>query len=165
MKLFKNQIEKGPLTLSPEQQSKLYNELYNELNNVKEYNSLEEAYAAYENERYGITEKEGLDKIIDILYEFRGGTPKKFNSDKGQFVYSVNEIAEKIFASHVDLNANEFDTNQLWEKCIDKAITIYFNYQLVEDKIEEFFNKPCPNYDNLPEEEKQEIKKICYVKH
>ena len=78
--------------------------------------------------------------------------------------HSICEIAERIFAYQVDLNANEYDTKQLWEKCIDKAIIIYFNYQTVIDKVDEFFTKPQPIYDNLQEEEKEKIKKI-WIKH
>lgn len=130
---------------------------------MKEYNTKEELIEAVYNDRYGNTEKEGLDKIIDILYEFRNGTPMKLKN-RGQCYYSINDIAEKIFASQVDLNANEYDTKQLWEKCIDKAIIIYFNYQTVIDKVDDFFTKSQLIYDDLQEEEKEKIKKL-WIKH
>ena len=55
--------------------------------------------------------------------------------------HSICEIAEQIFAAKVDLDLNEEDTIALWDKCIKKAITIYFKYDMVEKNYIEFLRK------------------------
>lgn len=107
----------------------------------KEYKTIEEMQDAV----YGQTVKDVLITIVDRLDKMRHGSVLMSGTVEDGCAYSICEIAEKIFASQVDLNANEYDTKQLWEKCIEKAIIIYFNYELVTKQVHDFFEKDKQN--------------------
>ena len=108
---------------------------------MKEYKTIEEMQDAV----YGQTEKDVLITIVDRLDKMRHGSVVMSGTVESGCAYSICEIAERIFASQVDLNANEYDTKQLWEKCIEKAIIIYFNYELVTKQVNDFFEKDRQN--------------------
>ena len=89
-----------------------------------------------------------MEKIVNVLKEIsnkldkmRNGSIYYSNTPKDDCLRSINDIAENIFAAKVDLDLNEEDTISLWNKCIEKAITIYFQYSLVKDNWDEFFRK------------------------
>ena len=100
-----------------------------------------EFYDKYD-KKYIITEitvtDEGIHKGTQLYVKFDNVYNMTID-DKMQ--RSICEIAEQIFAAKVDLDLNEEDTIALWDKCIKKAITIYFNYSLVKDNWNEFFRK------------------------
>ena len=87
---------------------------------------------------YFITESGVNDEGTQLYVKF-DNVDKMTTEDKMQ--RSINDIAENIFAAKVDLDLNEEDTIALWDKCIKKAITIYFQYSLVKDNWDEFFRK------------------------
>jgi len=86
-----------------------------------------------------------LNEISNKLSKMRNGSVYEFGSTKEGLCHSINDIAEKIFAVKVDLDLNDEDTIKLWDKCIEKATLIFFNYSLVEDNYDEFFRKQKNN--------------------
>lgn len=86
-----------------------------------------------------------LKEISSKLDKMRNGSIYYNNTPEDDHLHSINDIAEKIFAAKIDLDMNECDTVKLWDKCIKKAITIYFNYSLVKDNWNEFFRKEREN--------------------
>ena len=82
-----------------------------------------------------------LKEISSKLDKMRNGSIYYDNTPKDDCLRSINDISEKIFAAKVDLDLNEEDTISLWNKCIEKAITIYFKYDMVKNNYDEFFRK------------------------
>lgn len=82
-----------------------------------------------------------LNEISSKLDKMRNGSIYYGNTSKDDCLRSINDISEKIFAAKVDLDLNEEDTISLWNKCIEKAITIYFKYDMVKNNYDEFFRK------------------------
>lgn len=82
-----------------------------------------------------------LKEISSKLDKMRHGSIYYNNTPEDDCLHSINDIAEQIFAAKVDLDLNEEDTVSLWDKCIKKAITIYFKYDMVKNNYDEFFRK------------------------
>ena len=82
-----------------------------------------------------------LKDISNKLDKMRNGSIYYGNTPKDDCLRSINDIAENIFAAKVDLDLNEEDTISLWNKCIEKAITIYFKYDMVKNNYDEFLEK------------------------
>ena len=86
-----------------------------------------------------------LKEISRKLDKMRNGSIYYTNTPEDDCLHSINNIAEKIFAVKIDLDMNECDTVKLWDKCIEKAIIIYFNYSLVKDNWDDFWRKEREN--------------------
>jgi len=97
-----------------------------------------------------------LKEISNKLDKMRNGSIYYDNTPEDDCLHSINDIAEKIFATKVDLDLNEEDTIALWDKCIKKAITIYFKYSLVEDNWNEFWRKEAEKIKNEDKEDNNE---------
>ena len=82
-----------------------------------------------------------LTVISNKLDKMRNGSIYYDNTPEDDCLHSINDIAEQIFVAKVDLDLNEEDTIALWDKCIKKAITIYFKYDMVKNNYTEFFKK------------------------
>lgn len=82
-----------------------------------------------------------LTVISNKLDKMRNGSIYYDNTPEDDCLHSINDIAEQIFVAKVDLDLNEEDTVSLWDKCIKKAITIYFKYDMVKNNYDEFFRK------------------------
>lgn len=86
-----------------------------------------------------------LKEISSKLDRMRNGSIYYGNKPEDDCLRSINDIAEKIFAAKIDLDMNECDTVKLWDKCIEKAIIIYFNYSLVKNNWDDFWKKEREN--------------------
>jgi len=94
-----------------------------------------------------------LKEISNKLDRMRNGSIYYNNTPEDDCLHSINDIAEKIFAAKIDLDLNEEDTIALWDKCIKKAITIYFKYDMVKNNYDEFFKKEA---EKIKKEDKED---------